>query len=323
MSRRGLGAAAVRWGTDVGPVVEVRVCTTPDRKKPPVCKDGYAIIDTGAPNTYLAAGNLPKEMFPPGFLKAKGDTACYLGMEKGVEVCQAKAEFTFPGCAEGTTIPVRVAPRELPRRNVFALLGIDVLKAVGATVHPERSPRTILACRRGRKPRAPYRLGRACGGGDPRICGHVTVCPPGVKNDKDPGCIGLKAIFDTGAAVTALSATFPQTPERALLFPVVGATSGGTSWEGEQSTPQPVIEASISTPGCGQWALHPTILPPWNPLPLGADVLVGMDYLREAKVELRPWAKPPFATCKKWHSGRRRPTAIAPQVEDAPGAIEW
>lgn len=313
---KGLGGAYVQWGRDAGPMVEVTVCTTPDPKKPPVCYEGgYGLIDTGSHQTLLAAGKLPPEMFPPGFAKSGGGRACFVGMEKGVETCTAPATFHFPGCTDkGVPVPVEIVPRELPRPGIVALIGVDVLKAVGATVHPNGSPRTVLSCRASRKPRAAVRGARACGPEDPRICGMVTLCPPDATDNHDPGCRELSAAFDTGAPTTLLSPHFVDSMVTAVRYPPLALTQVGSSWEGEAGGAHIVTEARLTVPGCETQRINPTVSD--TPLPIDADVIVGMDYLRQRDVSLYPWATPPFATCKK-------PRRVKPTAPPEASLIEW
>lgn len=296
-------------------MVWTRVCTKPNGPKgAEVCKEGNALIDTGAVTSMVAAVNLPEEMFPEKILGKKSQVA-FLSMKQGSETRKAKATIDLPGC---TRTPlheeVDVVPGELPRRDIIALLGVGTLAKAGATVHSWSAGRSVLWCHPKRRKIAPRRKGVLCSKEDPRICGDVVLCPPDARDDQDPACRPIHVTFDTGAPSTVLWAdAFPF--EHMNRFPPRG-TVETRGWARDQGATYAVTAGKLFVPGCQATPTQIAVPPPWEPVPADIDGIVGMDVLVPNKVSLHPWSKPGIATCRTL--GRKAPG----RRHDA-GLIEW
>ncbi len=103
------------------------------------------------------------------------------------------------------------------------------------------------------------------------------------------GCHEVDAVFDTGAPKSVLhpkvapAALFP----RGALESIRGA--GGR-------TRLPTTAAFLQAPGCARIYISPWIDKDL-PEALGADVIVGDDYMEAAYMHARPAERPPDARC--------------------------
>ena len=275
-------------------MVEIKVCTHPDGPdKPPKCKEGTAFIDTGSPVTMLVGPALPKEMLPSKIL-GEAHGAGFL-TDREVRVGRpVKAQFTIPGCVKDLPVAALAMEKGIGRPDTLALIGTDVLKVAGATIHPwGRTARSAMRCApKKRRIESPRRKGIVCTGPFANaVCDTLRMCPPDAKTTTAPGCRDVRALFDTGAPTTAVreGVLTDGYPAGQPLF------AGG---RGESVSAHPTTALRLDAHKCPTWVVRPAAVFDDREWPSNdIDVLVGMDYLGHTRAALHPWSTPAVMTC--------------------------
>lgn len=265
-----------------------------------MCADGYAFVDTGAPDTILYAEALPEGMFP--LCRPGKPCATRFVSERRATKGHARAatvSITADYCDKTVRDRVRVLERSRTpdplafHHGYFGVIGMRTLRKLRARVLPGRGVSCVRKDEKYAKPHDAIPCSKTPNEG---ICGWVKFCPPGTRDVRDPACLKVKALLDSGTMDTeiqdALADTrFPrygQYRHAAPLRPGRAAATTATIALVADGCATKTNESALVVSDEGRTRL------------LDVQALIGRNYMIENRVRLDPWTNPPSFRCNAY-----------------------